>query len=190
MGHHSTSVHRLRGLRGPPASVSCRPRERGQPPRPHTNDDEHRLDEPLPRQPTRRARDTTEFESDNDRRAAARRQGLHHPYRSPAYSSLAEGSRRSRPLDGQIPALARGQSWRPPLERPRSRLPTTRSDRKQQRGPNVADTREEQSVGCDRDEGSELTEGTEHHREDHQQDGEPDDATQHRGRRHERWSRP
>ena len=94
MGHHSTSIHRLRGLRRPPASVSCPSRERGQPPRPHTDDHERRPGEPLPRQPTHRARDTTEFESDNDRRAAARRQGRQSSVRLPGILQPGSGSNR------------------------------------------------------------------------------------------------
>jgi len=39
------------------------PTPKARPPRPHTDDDEHRPGEPLPQQPTHRARDTTEFGS-------------------------------------------------------------------------------------------------------------------------------
>ena len=74
--------------------------------------------------------------------------------------------------------------------RPRSRRARHAADRKQRRGPDVVDTREEQSVGCDRGGGSELTEGTEHLLEDRQRDRQPDYARQHPGRRHERWRRP
>ena len=85
LGHASTSVRRLRGLRRPRPRCHARPRGREPPPAPPVDDNEHRPGEPLPRQPTHRARDTTEFESNHDvsaisETASGRLQLSSHPY--------------------------------------------------------------------------------------------------------------
>jgi hypothetical protein len=99
LGHESTSVRSAERLRRPRPRCHARPRERGQPPRPHSNDDEHQPDKPLPRQPTHRARNTTEFESNNGRRAARETS------RCPINRTAARRSPAGRPTSTSAPGM-------------------------------------------------------------------------------------